>query len=497
MAFILSDRVKEETITTGTDDIVLGGAYGGFQTFSTGVGDGNQTYYAIENLTRWEVGIGTYTLSTNTLSRDTVLDGSSGAGSKISLAGASIVFVTYAADRAVFLSGSGLIFPDETIQYSAVGTSTGPSGYLSEPPSSGAPLTLVRTSAGNLFHAYVDNANDRTIGLYLEDSTAPTWKLGLKNSPSSATAVPDQGYIYGDSSSAGMYAASDTSSLINYSNGFWITHKDSVLFNVAKAGGTSIDNAVASTVGVTVKGATAQSANLQEWTNSADTVLSHIDSGGAITVPKLHFSDGSTQSTAAAADDVSTASGALRASIEINTANLVGASGKLRTDVTGVSGMVVLSSGALRADILSLTGDISSNASAITANTALVVASGTAIRAESTANTANITTNAADIVTVSGTNTRRTYKTISADATLLISDCVVFVDSSSESIEIALPTAAGNGGKEFIFKRMAGSNVVTINPYGSETIDGSSSFGIDHLYESVTAISNNSHWYLV
>ena len=68
MAFVLSDRVKETSTSTGYSDLSLGGAFGGFQTFGLGVGDGNSTYYAIENSTRWEVGIGTYTSATNTLS---------------------------------------------------------------------------------------------------------------------------------------------------------------------------------------------------------------------------------------------------------------------------------------------------------------------------------------------------------------------------------------------------------------------------------------------
>ena len=36
MAFILNDRVKETTTTTGTGAITLAGAVGGFETFSAG-----------------------------------------------------------------------------------------------------------------------------------------------------------------------------------------------------------------------------------------------------------------------------------------------------------------------------------------------------------------------------------------------------------------------------------------------------------------------------
>ena len=91
MALVISDRVKETSITSGTGSITLGGAFGGFQSFLAAVGDGNQTYYVIENDARWEVGIGAYTSSGNTLSRDTVL-ASSSSGSKITLDGVSFVF---------------------------------------------------------------------------------------------------------------------------------------------------------------------------------------------------------------------------------------------------------------------------------------------------------------------------------------------------------------------------------------------------------------------
>ena len=108
--FILADRVKETTITSGTGSVVLNAGFGAYQTFSDGVGDGNQTYYAIENDVRWEVGIGTYTSSTNTLARDTVLR-SSNSDSLISLNGVSTVFATYPADKAVAF-GFTIYLPD-------------------------------------------------------------------------------------------------------------------------------------------------------------------------------------------------------------------------------------------------------------------------------------------------------------------------------------------------------------------------------------------------
>ena len=106
MALVVKDRVKESTTTSGTGTITLAGADTGFQSFSV-IGDGNTTYYAIENGSNWEVGIGTYTASGTTLSRDTILE-SSNAGSAINLSGTSSVFCTYPAERSVNTADIGV-----------------------------------------------------------------------------------------------------------------------------------------------------------------------------------------------------------------------------------------------------------------------------------------------------------------------------------------------------------------------------------------------------
>ena len=98
MALVLADRVQETTNTTGTGTLTLAGAASGYQSFAA-IGDGNTTYYTIAGGTQWEVGIGTYTSSGTTLSRDTVL--ASSTGSKLDLAaGTKDVFVTLPANTA-------------------------------------------------------------------------------------------------------------------------------------------------------------------------------------------------------------------------------------------------------------------------------------------------------------------------------------------------------------------------------------------------------------
>jgi len=104
MPLVLKDRVKETSTTTGTGTLTLGGAATGFQSFA-GIGNGNTTYYAIFDRTSqdWEVGVGTYTASGTTLTRDSVLE-SSNSGSLVNFgAGTKDVFCTYPAEKAVTL----------------------------------------------------------------------------------------------------------------------------------------------------------------------------------------------------------------------------------------------------------------------------------------------------------------------------------------------------------------------------------------------------------
>jgi hypothetical protein len=111
MALVVFDRVQETTATTGTGTITLGGAVTGYQSFAV-VGDGNTTFYCITNGAQWEVGIGTYTSSGTTLSRDTILSNSNSNASPITLSGSSVVFVTYPAEKSVNLTaGDAVILP--------------------------------------------------------------------------------------------------------------------------------------------------------------------------------------------------------------------------------------------------------------------------------------------------------------------------------------------------------------------------------------------------
>lgn len=164
MALVLKDRVKETTSTVGTGTYALSGAVAGFQSFGV-IGNANTTYYAITDGTDWEVGIGTYTASGTTLSRDTILE-SSNAGSAVNWSsGVKDIFVTYPAERSVYLNSAGSSV--DILDIGTLGTSTAnittaniTAGTVSTTPTSNTDLvnklyvdTLV--SSGIHFHTPV------------------------------------------------------------------------------------------------------------------------------------------------------------------------------------------------------------------------------------------------------------------------------------------------------------------------------------------------------
>ena len=105
---MIKDRVKVDTYTTGTGTLSIDFVYPGFQGFSA-LGSGDiKTYYTVTSggSNDWETGIGTYSSSSNTLSRDTVLESST--GGKVSLVGVSVLFISYPATKAMYLGPSAV-----------------------------------------------------------------------------------------------------------------------------------------------------------------------------------------------------------------------------------------------------------------------------------------------------------------------------------------------------------------------------------------------------
>jgi len=171
MALVVKDRVQETTVTVGTIALVLTGAVSGFQSFSV-IGDGNTTYYAIVGGTEWEVGIGTYTALGTILSRDTILESSNGGTAVNFSAGTKNVFVTYPAEKGIYLDASGnaiaLGTPASATLTNATGLplTTGVTGTL--PIANGGTGQTTATAAFDALNPMT------TVGDIIYENTGPT-----------------------------------------------------------------------------------------------------------------------------------------------------------------------------------------------------------------------------------------------------------------------------------------------------------------------------------
>ena len=99
MAFILIDRAQETATANTTVSFTLSGAMTSYQSFGA-IGTGNTTYYGATDGTNWEVGLGTYTTSPNTLTRTTILS-SSNSGSAVTFSGTVTVWCDYPAGKQI------------------------------------------------------------------------------------------------------------------------------------------------------------------------------------------------------------------------------------------------------------------------------------------------------------------------------------------------------------------------------------------------------------
>ena len=148
MPLVVKDRVNETSTTTGTGTFTLAGAVTGFQTFAA-IGDGNTTYYTIvlQGGSEWEVGLGTYTSSGTTLSRNTILSSSNSNNAVNFSAGTKNVFCDYPAPKAVYGDATNTAFAAQIaasngllMNNMTVGTTfTIPTGYSA---SSVGPVTI-------------------------------------------------------------------------------------------------------------------------------------------------------------------------------------------------------------------------------------------------------------------------------------------------------------------------------------------------------------------
>ena len=107
MAFVINDRVKETSTTSGLGTFTLDGAVTGFETFSSAIGNTSLTYYTIhtQNAAQFDDGIGT--VGAGTLARTSVISSSNSDAAVDFSAGTKDVFCTMPASKVAYIDNSG------------------------------------------------------------------------------------------------------------------------------------------------------------------------------------------------------------------------------------------------------------------------------------------------------------------------------------------------------------------------------------------------------
>jgi hypothetical protein len=201
MAFVVADRVKETSTTTGTGAMALAGAVTGFQSFASGVGNSNTTYYAISNqaTTEWEVGFGTLDSTSANLARTTVLASSNGGSLVAFTAGTKEVFVTQPATRTLVQASSGDT-ADGVLFYTGSGVATATSALTfngTNFATTGSATAGSFTTAGTSTAGSFSTAGTSTAASFIPtSSTAPTNGVYLPAANTVGFATNSTGVVY-------------------------------------------------------------------------------------------------------------------------------------------------------------------------------------------------------------------------------------------------------------------------------------------------------------
>ena len=196
MAFVIADRVRETSTTTGTGNFTLAGAVTGYQTFDAVLDTSDTTYYTIADQSgaNFEVGIGTFTAPA-TLARTTILSSSNG-GSVVTFgAGTKDVFISLPASKTVqsFSAGSTGLTPS-TASFGAValaGTLVATNGGTGQ--SSYTIGDLLYASGSTALSKLADIATGNAL-ISGGVATAPSWgKIGLTTHISGTLGVANGG----------------------------------------------------------------------------------------------------------------------------------------------------------------------------------------------------------------------------------------------------------------------------------------------------------------
>ena len=201
MTFVVADRVQETCGAPGTGSVTLLGAASGYRSFSAGIGNGNTTFYAIvdqNNGPNWEVGIGTYSSTGNTLSRTTVLASSNGGSLTNFSSGVQNVWVDYPAAQSVYGQGTILVAPSGAL----LPPSNGGTGQSNLPAAMAAlqGFTTTATAAGtttltntSTFNQVFTGSTTQTIVLPVTSTLSQGWTYQIFNNSTGNLLVQSSG----------------------------------------------------------------------------------------------------------------------------------------------------------------------------------------------------------------------------------------------------------------------------------------------------------------
>ena len=311
MAFVLNDRVKETSTTTGTGAITFAGAVSGFETFSAGIGNSNTTYYVIAHQTanEFEVGFGTLDGSSATITRTSIISSSNSDAAVDFSAGTKDVFCTLPSAKISLPSpkeyGSS---SNPIIITTKVGTKTAAHPYSGQGSSSAYFLNGLESPAiqfaGNdssyEYYYRFDQADSSNSGhpllFYLEaaKTTAYTTGVTTNGSPGSAGAYT-QIAVDLETPNTLYYQCSSHGYMGNYANA--ISNK--INSNLSTMGELSVGTLFKMPTNTANKMLIADGTSFQEVDMSGDATLA---SGGAITLANTAVSAASYTNTSLTVD---------------------------------------------------------------------------------------------------------------------------------------------------------------------------------------------------